>query len=105
MYCEEMEEVVSRSGIPSEDSKAFRSLRTLSIRNLPKLRSITPWELAFPSLESIAVIDCPNLKQLSIKTHNTSTLPTVYGNKEWWDELEWKEASSETAFVPHFMPI
>jgi disease resistance protein RPS2 len=56
-------------------------------------------------LESIAVIDCPNLKQLSIKTHNTSTLPTVYGNKEWWDELEWKEASSETAFVPHFMPI
>jgi disease resistance protein RPS2 len=105
MYCEEMEEVVSRSGIPREDSKAFRSLRTLSIRNLPKLRSITPWELAFPSLESIAVIDCPNLKQLSIKTHNTSTLPTVYGNKEWWDELEWKEASSETAFVPHFMPI
>lgn len=105
MYCEEMEEVVSRSGIPREDSKAFRSLRTLSIRNLPKLRSITPWELAFPSLESIAVIDCPNLKQLSIKTHNTSTLPTVYGNKEWWDELEWNEASSETAFVPHFMPI
>ncbi|KAG6772039.1 hypothetical protein POTOM_023435 [Populus tomentosa] len=105
MYCEEMEEVVSRSGIPSEDSKAFRSLRTLSIRNLPKLRSITPWELAFPSLESIAVIDCPNLKQLSIKTHGTSTLPTVYGNQEWWDELEWNEASSETAFVPHFMPI
>ncbi|KAL3586189.1 hypothetical protein D5086_013056 [Populus alba] len=55
MHCEEMEEVVSRSGIPSEDSKAFRSLRTLSIRNLPKLRSITPWELAFPSLESIAM--------------------------------------------------
>ncbi|KAG6769950.1 hypothetical protein POTOM_025617 [Populus tomentosa] len=105
MYCEEMEEVVSRSGIPSEDSKAFRSLRTLSIRNLPKLRSITPWELAFPSLESIAVIDCPNLKQLSIKTHGSSTLPTVYGNQEWWDELEWNEASTETAFVPHFMPI
>ncbi|KAJ6698938.1 DISEASE RESISTANCE PROTEIN RPS2 [Salix purpurea] len=105
MYCKEMEEVVSRSGIAGEDSKAFQSLRTLSIRDLPKLRSITPWELAFPSLESIAVIDCPNLKQLSIKTHNTPALPTVYGNKEWWDGLEWNEASSETALYPHFMPI
>ncbi|KAJ6746476.1 DISEASE RESISTANCE PROTEIN RP [Salix koriyanagi] len=105
MYCKEMEEVVSRSGIAGEDSKAFQSLRTLSIRDLPKLRSITPWELAFPSLESIAVIDCPKLKQLSIKTHNTPALPTVYGNKEWWDGLEWNEASSETALYPHFMPI
>ncbi|EEF48091.1 leucine-rich repeat-containing protein 2, lrrc2, putative [Ricinus communis] len=88
MYCNEMEEVVSRENMPMEAPKAFPSLKTLSIRNLPKLRSIAQRALAFPTLETIAVIDCPKLKMLPIKTHSTLTLPTVYGSKEWWDGLE-----------------
>lgn len=105
MYCKEMVEVVSRDVIPAGDLKAFPSLRTLSIRDLPKLRSITECALPFPSLESIAVIDCPMLKRLLIQTRNTWTLPTVYGNKEWWDGLEWNDAITGSAFLPHFMSI
>ncbi|KDP33865.1 hypothetical protein JCGZ_07436 [Jatropha curcas] len=105
MYCEEMEEIISRDVIPREDSKEFPSLRTLSIRNLPNLRSISQWALSFPFLESIAVIDCPKLKWLPIKIHNVSSLPTVYGSKDWWDGLEWNESISGPAILPKFMSI
>ncbi|KAK9275785.1 hypothetical protein L1049_023054 [Liquidambar formosana] len=96
-YCKEMEQVVEN------DPTAFPSLRTISIRDLPELQSISQCALAFPSLERIAVIDCPKLKKLPIKAVNVSTLPTVYGNKEWWDGLEWDDAATKSAFLPHFM--
>lgn len=102
-YCKEMEEVVSVNNVVEEESKAFPRLRTLSIRDLPKLRSICPSSWSFPSLERLAVIDCPMLQKLPIKVHNTSTLPTIYGSKEWWDGLEWEEAATNFAFLPHFM--
>lgn len=103
-YCKEMEEVVSVNDVVEEESKAFPSLRTLSIRDLPRLRSICPSSFSFPSLERFAVIDCPKLKKLPIKAQNTSTLPTLYGTKEWWDGLEWEETATKFAFLPHFMP-
>lgn len=102
-YCQEMEEVVSMNDPEEGEPKAFPSLRTLSIRDLPKLRSISSCPLSFPSLERLAVIDCPELKKLPIKAENNSTLPTLYGTKEWWDGLEWEEDITKSAFLPHFM--
>lgn len=103
MYCKEIEEIVSSDQMG--DSKAFPSLKTLSIRDLPKLKIITQWAVAFPSLKSIAVIDCPRLRKLPIKTHKTLTLPTVYGSKEWWDGLEWDDCITGSALLPNFMSI
>ncbi|KAJ4851157.1 hypothetical protein Tsubulata_003243, partial [Turnera subulata] len=74
MYCKEMEEMVNLDEMPSGESKAFPSLKTLSIRDLPKLTSITRFALPFPSLENMAVIDCPELKRLPLKTNNSLTL-------------------------------
>ncbi|EXB38882.1 Disease resistance protein RPS2 [Morus notabilis] len=100
-YCKEIEEVVSGNERVEE---GFPSLRTLSIRDLPKLRSISQWALSFPCLERLAVIDCPRLKKLPIKAHNNaSNLPTIYGSKEWWDGLEWDESTIESALLPHFI--
>ncbi|XP_057969159.1 disease resistance protein RPS2 isoform X2 [Malania oleifera] len=100
-YCKEMECVIE-DAVDQENSAAFPSLRTLSIRDLPELRSISQQALAFPSLESFSVIDCPKLKMLPLKAHCISSLLTIYGNKEWWDGLQWNEASTKSAFFPHF---
>lgn len=100
-YCKEMEEVVSGNERVEE---AFPSLRTLSIRDLPKLRSICQWALSFASLERLAVIDCPRLKKLPIKANDNGTnTPTLYGSKEWWDGLEWDEPTTNSALLPHFI--
>ncbi|EOY30387.1 NB-ARC domain-containing disease resistance protein, putative [Theobroma cacao] len=101
-YCKEMEELVSGEEKLEPDSQAFSRLKTISIRDLPELRSITPWALAFPCLKSIAVIDCPQLKKLPIRNHNSSNLPTVYCAKDWWDGLEWDEPNTKYAFLTDF---
>lgn len=103
-YCKEIEKVVGEEGIA--DFKAFQSLRTLSIRDLPELTSIIGSTFYFPSLQSIAVIDCPKLNKLPVKASRGSTAPTVYGNKEWWNGLEWDEGITEsTSFLPSFVSI
>ncbi|KAE8675954.1 hypothetical protein F3Y22_tig00111640pilonHSYRG00183 [Hibiscus syriacus] len=84
-YCKALEEVVSEEEKLEPDSKAFSRLKTISILDLPELRSITPLALTFPCLKNIAVIDCPKLKRLSIRiTHDSWTVPTVYCIKDWW---------------------
>ena len=103
-YCSEMEELICEDEVIEEDLMVFPSLRTMSIRYLPELRSISQEALAFPSLERIAEMDCPKLKKLPLKTRGGSTLPTVYGCKEWWHGLEWDEgAATISAFLPPFM--
>ncbi|XVE70631.1 hypothetical protein DITRI_Ditri10aG0086700 [Diplodiscus trichospermus] len=101
-YCKEMEEMVSGEEKLEPDSNAFSRLKTVSIRDLPELKSITLLALAFPCLKSIAVIDCPKLKKLPIRTCNSSTLPTLYCGKEWWDGLDWEEPNTKSAFLANF---
>lgn len=102
-YCSEMEEVISGNHVKDEDYlNAFPCLRILSIRKLPKLRSISEQNLSFPSLKKIAVIDCPRLNKLPLKAHNAAELPTIYCYKEWWNALEWDDADTKSTFLPHF---
>ncbi|KAJ7955916.1 Disease resistance protein [Quillaja saponaria] len=102
-YCRGMEELISGDKRLEEEANAFPSLRTISIRGLPQLSSICLSPLAIPSLERIAVVDCPMLRRLPLKAHAATTLPTIYGTKEWWDQLEWDEASIKSAFLSQFM--
>ncbi|XAR54677.1 hypothetical protein NMG60_11029917 [Bertholletia excelsa] len=91
-YCNEMEELISGDEVIEEEgSVTFPLLRTMSIWDLPKLRSISRKAMDFPFLERLAVIDCPGLKKLPLKASNASTLATVYGEQKWWDNLEWDE--------------
>ncbi|XAR54678.1 hypothetical protein NMG60_11029918 [Bertholletia excelsa] len=101
-YCNEMEELISGEGVIEEEgSVAFPLLRTMSIRDLPKLRSISRKAMYFPFLERLAVIGCPKLKKLPLKTSNASTLATVYGEQKWVDNLEWDEDAKSS--IPHFI--
>lgn len=106
-YCEEIEEVVKGEDerVVEDALDMFPSLRILSMRDLPNLRSIFPSGLSFPVLERIAVIDCPNLKKLPfrVRAQTPVTYPTIYGSKEWWVRLEWDEAAAKSAFDPYFI--
>ncbi|KAK6944803.1 Leucine-rich repeat [Dillenia turbinata] len=103
-YCNGMEEVIGEDEVVlGELWEPFLSLRTVSIRNLPKLKSICPWKLGFPSLERIAIISCPNLRKLPLRPQHSSMLPKVYGSRQWWDGLEWDDPSTKTALAPCFV--
>ncbi|THG14084.1 disease resistance protein RPS2 [Camellia sinensis] len=104
-YCHEMEEVIgTEDEVVEEGSVAFPYLRITSIRDLPLLRSISQRAMDLPSLVRVAVIDCPKLKKLPLKASNIPTLWTVYGDKEWWDNLDWDEdAAMSPSRFPHFI--
>lgn len=105
-YCKGMEEVINVDDVVGGLANIFPSLRTLSMRDIPHLMSISRCKMDFPSLQQIAVIDCPKLKKLPLKSPGVSAPHTftVYGEKGWWDKLEWDEAGVESAFLPHFIP-
>ncbi|GFS43844.1 hypothetical protein Acr_00g0087270 [Actinidia rufa] len=103
-YCHEMEEVIGGDEVVGEGSVTFPYLRTISIRDLPELRSISRQAMDSPSLERVAVIDCPKLKKLPLTASNASTIPTtIYGDKEWWENLEWDEDTPKSPLRFHFM--
>ncbi|WOH00276.1 hypothetical protein DCAR_0519635 [Daucus carota subsp. sativus] len=106
-YCKGMEEVINVDDVEAGGvANTFLSLRTLSMRDLPCLTSISRWKMDFPSLQKIAVIECPRLKKLPLKSPEVSAPQTftLYGEKAWWDELEWDEVGAQSAFLPHFIP-
>ncbi|XP_043719884.1 disease resistance protein RPS2-like [Telopea speciosissima] len=102
-YCKGVEQIVC--GTEVEESTAFPRLRTISIRDLPALKSINQHALDFPSLETIAVIGCPKLTKLPLKVVNALSLPTIYGKEEWWSGLEWDNKALKSAFATHFIPV
>ncbi|XP_058067680.1 LOW QUALITY PROTEIN: disease resistance protein RPS2 [Magnolia sinica] len=103
-YCKGMEELVS-GDVVVEVPFALPRLRTISIRDLPELRRIYTQPLVFPSLEGMAIAECPKLKKLPLGSCSAKTLRTIYGNKEWWDGLEWEDDSIKSAFLPYFTAI
>lgn len=105
-YCKEMEEIIGEDedyNYSNSNSKAFSKLRVMSIRDVPKLRSICKKAMVFPCLKKIAVIDCPKLRKLPLKAHNVSELPTVYCSKQWWNNLVWDDTDTKATFYPYFM--
>ncbi|PWA68679.1 hypothetical protein CTI12_AA306040 [Artemisia annua] len=100
-YCKEIVEVIS--GDEQIHEEAFPCLRTISLRDLPLLTSISQTAINFPCMQSIAVIDCPKLTKLPLKVAGNSSQPAVYGNIEWWNRLEWDTAETTSSFRPHFM--
>ncbi|PWA35555.1 disease resistance protein RPS2 [Artemisia annua] len=100
-YCKEIVEVIS--GDEQIHEEAFPCLRTISLRDLPLLTSISQTAINLTCLQSIAVIDCPKLTKLPLKVAGNSSQPAVYGNIEWWNRLEWDTAETTSSFRPHFM--
>ncbi|XP_077228772.1 disease resistance protein At4g27190-like [Tasmannia lanceolata] len=78
-------------------------LRVLNLRSLPQLGSICKVvSLAFPALEEIEVYWCPNIKRLPVGIKKAPNLRKIYGNREWWEALEWENDAIKQQLQPFF---
>lgn len=78
------------------------NLRSIVLTDVKSLRSICK-PRNFPSLETIRVEDCPNLRSIPLSSmYNYGKLKQVCGSVEWWDKLEWedKEGKERKFFIP-----
>ncbi|KAJ9189986.1 hypothetical protein P3X46_001225 [Hevea brasiliensis] len=81
--CNEIVQVIS------EDSRqnVFENLVKLSLKRLPKLKSIYCQALQFPSLVKLAVFDCPNLRSLPLDCNSAKKLRQIKGSGSWWNDM------------------
>ncbi|KDP37040.1 hypothetical protein JCGZ_06096 [Jatropha curcas] len=92
--CSEIVEVLS------EDcgQNVFKNLMNLSLKHLPKLKSIYSHALEFPSLVKLVVCDCPDLRSLPLDSYSAKNLKQIKGSRTWWNELLWNRKSIEHTF-------
>lgn len=110
-YCRGTEEIISGEKF-SEVSEImgepnfFAQLESLSIFGLEELKSICWSPLTPPKLKQIAVLQCPQLQKLPLKSSNVKERQIVIeGEKECWEELEWEDEATKNAFSTCFVPI
>ncbi|CAE6176151.1 unnamed protein product [Arabidopsis arenosa] len=100
--CRELEELISEHESPSvEDPTLFPSLKTLTTRDLPELKSILPSRFSFQKIETLVITNCPKVKKLPFQETN---MPTVYCEEKWWNALEKDEPNKELCYLPRFVP-
>jgi disease resistance protein RPS2 len=84
----------------------FPKLRSIVLTDVKKLRSICK-PRDFPSLETIRVEDCSNLRNIPLSsTHNFGRLKQVCGSVDWWEKLRWEHREEATNMqAKYFIPI
>ncbi|CAB4289073.1 unnamed protein product [Prunus armeniaca] len=86
-HCLEMKEIIETG---SDVSAALPKLKTIELRNLPKLCTIwseVSWE--WPSLETIEIRECVMLKDLPSTMANAIKLRWIRCTSDWENELNW----------------
>ncbi|PIA30428.1 hypothetical protein AQUCO_05500002v1 [Aquilegia coerulea] len=105
--CESLQEILSsdESG-GTYDQNTFSNLKFLRLYELPNLRSICCMSaLPFPSLETIYVSYCPELRRLPLDSNSAkNTLKKIEGRVKWWDGLEWENETVKSQFARFFTP-
>ncbi|XP_077231874.1 putative disease resistance protein At4g27220 [Tasmannia lanceolata] len=107
--CGEIEVIISGEeeeeelGVVDKETLLPR-LETILLRDLPKLTSLC-CHLHFPSLKSITVWDCPNLKRFPVRPQNAPKLEKIRGQEAWFEGLEWEDEGDMSRLKPLFDPI
>ncbi|XP_028771727.1 probable disease resistance protein At1g12290 [Neltuma alba] len=98
--CASVEEVIKED--ENEDSSCvFSSLVNLHLYGMPKLQSIHKTALSFPSLKTINIGRCTNLKRLPLHSDSAKQL-IIRGHEDWWNSLEW---DAKHNFQSKFQPF
>ncbi|RLM93969.1 disease resistance protein RPS2-like [Panicum miliaceum] len=84
--------------------KPFPNLRELYLHGLAKFRRLSSntCTLHLPSLESLKIVECPNLKKLNL---SAGGLNVIQCSREWWDGLEWDDAEVRASYEDLFRPL
>ncbi|KAI9107398.1 hypothetical protein K1719_021435 [Acacia pycnantha] len=99
--CKSMEQVIKED--ENMDSSIFSSLVNLNLFLMPKLESIHKTALSFPSLKAIRIYGCSNLKKLPLHFDPAKHKMTlIYGEKHWWNNLEWDDPPTKQHFQSKF---
>jgi disease resistance protein RPS2 len=110
-YCHGLEELISLSDEEGGERAAtfriitpFLNLKDLYLHGLAKFRrmSSSTCMLRLPSLESLKIVECPNLKHLKLCAGG---LNVIQGTREWWDGLEWDDKEVKASYEPLFHPM
>jgi disease resistance protein RPS2 len=116
-YCHGLEELITLGNEEQEAAASrgeqaatfriitpFPNLKDLYLHGLSKFSrmSSSTCTLRFPSLESLKIVECPNLKRLKL---SAGGLNVIQGTREWWDGLEWEDEEVKASYEPLFHPI
>ncbi|GAY51701.1 hypothetical protein CUMW_136240 [Citrus unshiu] len=99
--CPSLEEIIANDlhSEPSEENLSmFLHLRQAYFFKLPNLKSICHEALAFPCLERIYVLGCPNLRKLPLSLESGKRNGVLIGEEEWWNQLEWDDEATKHVF-------
>ncbi|KAK4252828.1 hypothetical protein QN277_010975 [Acacia crassicarpa] len=103
-YCNSMEQVIKEDE-NVDSSSIFSSLVSLTLYEVPKLENIHKTALSFPSLKSIRIYGCSNLKKLPLHSNSAEhKLALINGKKDWWNNLEWDDPTAKNHFQSKFQP-
>uniref|UniRef100_A0A2N9J404 Uncharacterized protein n=1 Tax=Fagus sylvatica TaxID=28930 RepID=A0A2N9J404_FAGSY len=103
--CYELEELFNYdSGQNMALDPIVPKLRTLKLKNLPKLRSLCRHEETWPCLEQVKVWKCEQLRRLPLSNQNAGTIKEIEGESEWWNALEWDDDETKSSLLPYFRP-
>lgn len=82
-----------------KDMLVLPRLRTLWIRELPQLSTISPtgFSIRCPYLDELRVQKCENLKRLPFGPECTTKLRRLKGDLDWFNKLEWDDERA----MPH----
>ncbi|KAK5793533.1 disease resistance protein SUMM2-like [Gossypium arboreum] len=74
-------------------STSFTSLKNFQLCGLTSLSSICDASLEWPSLETILVKECEDLKSLPHILPNASKLTEIQCAEAWWEQQDWPEGA------------
>ncbi|EXC05118.1 Disease resistance protein [Morus notabilis] len=105
-FCEKLEELFNyTSNHTSGVDPVVPNLRTLELKNLPKLKILCRPRESWPSLEQIYVVKCNLLRKLPVDIRNANTIKEIRGEPQWWSGLKWDSLTAESALQPYFKDV
>lgn len=104
--CQELQEIlpaptnqqVKNTSCPITPFPILQFMELVKLSNLKSIFNTCP--LSFPSLRTLEVQECPQLKKVPFDLQTAKSITCIIGSKEWWEQLEWDDDNIKRALLP-----
>ncbi|XP_054776452.1 probable disease resistance protein At4g27220 [Prosopis cineraria] len=104
--CSKIEELILTSEDVEKSEDVLPSLKSIELVELPNLQFICKKQMStWPSLETLKVQECHNLKSLPFNKSKAARLRSIKGNQHWWNELGKANKEVHQQFVDIFVAV